>query len=183
MNEQLSALVDGELPKDQCEQLLADTRMENSLREAWTAYHLIGDVMRGTLPIGLDRERFERRLMREPAIVAPQVRREPHRERWVWSAAAGVAAVAFVGVVALPSLTSRTSFEPPTPVNVVSAPVSDPTPEPLVSAALPVATAVPRAKDVEDYLIAHQRFSPTFIIQGAVPYVRVVGEEARERNR
>ena len=40
---------------------------------------------------------------------------------------------------------------------------------------------VPAASGVEDYLLAHQRFSPSFAMQGAAPYVRLVDDTAKAK--
>jgi hypothetical protein len=42
---------------------------------------------------------------------------------------------------------------------------------------------VPVAVGVEDYLLAHQRFSPASSMQGVAPYVRTVSAERKGDGR
>jgi hypothetical protein len=52
-------------------------------------------------------------------------------------------------------------------------------PSPVVTTQLPEPplVAVPLAQGVGDYLLAHQRFSPSLAIGGIAPYIRSVTEE------
>jgi hypothetical protein len=45
----------------------------------------------------------------------------------------------------------------------------------------PVAANVPMPGEVNDYLLAHQNFSPRSNLQGVAPYVRTVSDSARPR--
>lgn len=103
-HETLSALIDGELTEDQLRFMLRRMDGHAALRASFSRYHLIGDGLRGELPLLAD-EDFAARVMRRietstPATVAvPKTRRHPHR--WLrWSAggaiAAGVAVAALV---------------------------------------------------------------------------------------
>jgi sigma-E factor negative regulatory protein RseA len=179
MSERLSAMVDDELPSDDAVRLIESVPDDPELAERWATYHLIGDALRGTQPAAMDMKRFAARMAAEPAIVAPRpIPLRPAapnraRTRTALSIAAGVAAVAFVGWVAAPSVFQGSQ---PLPA-VVTAPAA---PEQGVALAGRPAV-IPAAHGVENYLLAHQRFSPTFAIQGAVPYVRMVSEEQRGR--
>ena len=97
--------------------------------------------------------------------------------RHLMPAAAGVAAAGFVGAVAFmmpmqePSLTTPIAQAPqikPTP----AAKLTEPTPPPVP---LPAAT--------DDYLLAHQGYSPRNRLQGVAPYVRTVSGQALESKR
>jgi sigma-E factor negative regulatory protein RseA len=167
MNERLSALMDEELGDGEAESYLATLAGDESLRETWGVYHLIGDALRGHAGPSLPRA-FAERLAADPTALAP--RRAPRAgARTAWytlSAAASVAAVALVGWMALPL------FAPPT--ELASA-----TPAPIVATATVPPAPIPPAQGVADYLLAHQRFSPTSAMVGIAPYVRTVSE-ARE---
>lgn len=102
--ENLSALVDGELAGDQLRFMLRRMDGHAQLRSSWSRYHLIGDGVRGELPMLADDD-FAACVMQR--INAPEIlgetttrsRRHPHR--WLrWSAggaiAAGVAVAALV---------------------------------------------------------------------------------------
>jgi sigma-E factor negative regulatory protein RseA len=47
MQENLSALVDGELDDVETAKLLAALKQSEALQQEWHTYHLIGDVLRG----------------------------------------------------------------------------------------------------------------------------------------
>jgi sigma-E factor negative regulatory protein RseA len=167
MKERLSALMDEELGGAESEGCLDRLDRDGELRDAWSVYHLIGDALRGHASHGLPPS-FAERLAAEPTVLAPR-RAERAAQRNTWyalSAAASVAAVAMVGWMALPL------FEPPAQI------ASSQPPPALTTVALPPA-AVPAAEGVNDYLLAHQRFSPSSVMGGMAPYVRTVSE-ARE---
>ncbi len=50
INEQISSLVDGELPSEECELLRHRLAQDSELRATWRNYHLIRDAIRGGLP-------------------------------------------------------------------------------------------------------------------------------------
>jgi hypothetical protein len=82
------------------------------------------------------------------------------------SAAASLAAVALVGWMALAPQPQTT----PAPT-VAQAP---PEPPPII---------VPLPSTANDYLLAHQGFSPRIYLQGVAPYARTVSEQAVEPRR
>ncbi len=49
LREQLSALIDGELPSEECELLVRRISNSAELSRSWHAYHLIGDALRDQL--------------------------------------------------------------------------------------------------------------------------------------
>ncbi|MCU0897166.1 MAG: sigma-E factor negative regulatory protein [Burkholderiales bacterium] len=173
MKENLSAMLDGELDSDAAGRVCGRLREDAELRETWEAYALIGDALRGTAATGMSREAFAARLASEPTVLAPRaapaVRPAMRATRYALSAAAGLAAVGFVGWMALPALQGPG-------VDVARAPVAAPQ-ETAVVAATVAAPVVPAAQGVSDYLLAHQRFSPAFAMQGVAPYVRTVADE------
>jgi hypothetical protein len=57
-------------------------------------------------------------------------------------------------------------------------------PQEVATLGAPVVPAtVPAAQGVSDYLLAHQRFSPAFAMQGVAPYVRTVADEQQADGR
>ena len=173
MKENLSAMLDGELDSDAAARMCGRLRDDPELRQAWETYALIGDALRGTPATGLSRDAFADRLAGEPTVLAPRTatatRPVPRLARYALSAAAGVAAVGFVGWMAFPALQGSGP-------EIVKAPA--PPPQEVAVAAAPAApAAVPAAQGVSDYLLAHQRFSPAFAMQGVAPYVRTVSDE------
>jgi sigma-E factor negative regulatory protein RseA len=170
MKENVSAMMDGELADHECDQCVARFKADQGLRaETWDLYHLIGDALRGHAgPAVIDGVR--RRLAVEPVVLAPpraSAVRPSRRPAWyALSAAASVAAVGLVGWLALPQF----DFSPATS--------STPQVASVVETA-PATATVPPPEGVADYLLAHQRFSPSSQMGGIAPYVRTVAEEAR----
>ncbi len=157
MNEKLSAWIDGELESGAADQLPLQIRHSADLRGDWDCYHLIGDTLRGVQGPDLC-ARICAKLDAEPTVLAPQRRTKAEKaRRFALQAAASVAAVAFVGWMAMPGSQ----------------------PDALQVAAKPEVkqVAVPAGEGAKDYLLAHQRYSPSNAMQGVAPYVRTVAEE------
>lgn len=95
MKDQISALMDDEFDVEGSGHLLAAVKAGGELAECWSTYHLIGDAMRGQAFLQSDlKHRLMERLDKEPAILAP---RTAKKSPMLWSVAASVAAVMFVG--------------------------------------------------------------------------------------
>ena len=128
MKNQLSALIDGELEIDSADHLIASAKVGGELKQCWAHYHLIGDAMRGEMNTHHSLcSRVMGALENEPIIFAPNAHTasgasqeasidEPSRTSYssrysksyqgvknnkLWSIAASVAAVMFVGVMVL----------------------------------------------------------------------------------
>ena len=102
MKDQISALIDNEFEAGAAEHLITALKGDGELAECWSTYHLIGDVMRGEPPLRSDfRLRVMQRLEAEPTVLAPKARQHTHTPSFWMSAAASVAAVMFVGWMAL----------------------------------------------------------------------------------
>jgi sigma-E factor negative regulatory protein RseA len=185
--EQISALVDGELDGPQADALLALLARSKD-RTDWEIYHQIGDALRSdeaTPALSPDfSERLFARLDAEPVILAPipqqTIVATPARvtstssssknrlKRFAVPGMAAAAAVATVAFLTTPQLmvASRTT----TPAVLAAVP-SALTKAGLESApvAVPVATVATLATEpeevmlrdprIDDYLFAHQRFS------------------------
>jgi sigma-E factor negative regulatory protein RseA len=159
--DKISALMDGELDAPQADLQLARLKQDAEARASWDSYHLIGAAMRGEpmMTPNLAR-RLSDRLAQEPTVLAPR----PIAGRattYALSAAASIAAVAVVGWVAF--------HNPIAPQPEVAAAI--PAAEPAPAAQL---ASVPRDGTMNEYLMAHQGFSPSTAIQGLAPYVRTV---------
>src|SRR5215469_14907119 len=162
--EEISELMDGELDTERVEHACHALREVASM-EAWIYYHVIGDTLRGCSGLSPGfAERFAARLGAEPTVLAPPPRR-PAPAAVAWAVAASAAAVAVVGWVALTTM--------PVP--------------PAAVATVQQATAV-RAADVHrpvenEYLLAHQEYSPTTAIQGVRPTLRVIAADDQDARR
>jgi sigma-E factor negative regulatory protein RseA len=156
--EEVSSFMDGELDAER------GARICGALRESvplatWERYHAIGDLMRGcgNLSPGFH-ERFAATLGAEPTVLAP-ARMRPAPVTVAWALAASVAAVGVVGWVALTTM-------PVPPAAVATAPQ-----------AAAVRPADVHRPVVNEYLLAHQEYSPTTAIQGVRPYLRAVASD------
>jgi sigma-E factor negative regulatory protein RseA len=169
MNDRISALMDGEVDQKSAAQLIEALTRDAEAVRTWRNYHLIGDAMRGGLLLSEGfTERLAQRLAAEPTVLAPRrIRTESPRLFTVSAAAASLAAVAFVGWRAFAPQTGVA----PAPVAQIQAPVE----------AKPVLVPLPNAAN--DYLLAHQGFSPRVSLQGMAPYVLTVAEHPAEARK
>lgn len=173
MKAKISQLMDGELAGQEVASPLAALREDGEAREAWRTYHLISDALRDTRMLSRDfAARIATRLAEEPTVLAPAAQPAAAGERgrrFLLPAAAAAAAVALVGWLAfVPQKTQRAPAPVAQAPKVVPAAPKEPARVPL-----PVAT--------DDYLLAHQGYSPRNLLQGVAPYVRTVAGEAAAR--
>ena len=107
--ELISALADGQLQGEALALGVQAAAADARGREAWCAYHLVGEVLRTgrashCSPSEAFLARLQRRLHEEPAaVVLPAVpavvRQREAANDWLWKLAAGVASVAAVAAV------------------------------------------------------------------------------------
>ena len=153
MKDQLSALIDGEFDINAAEHLITSAKTGGELKSCWAHYHLIGDAMRGNVQMHHD---FSRRVMTalddertvlatnqsKTLLVSGNLSRYKKSTK-LWSLAASVAAVMFVGVMVF-----QQQFSQPESLSPVE-----------------IAQSVPT-----EYLQAHQAAAPTsaaYYIQSA----------------
>lgn len=169
MNDRISALMDGEVDEKSAAQTIEALARDAGAVRAWRTYHLIGDAMRGGMQLS-ERftERVAQRLAAEPAVLAPRRMRTEAPKLFTLSAlAASFAAVAFVGWMAF----APQQHAPAPVVAKVQPPV------------LAKPTIVPMPSSANDYLLAHQGFSPRVSLQGMAPYVLTVAEHPAEARK
>jgi sigma-E factor negative regulatory protein RseA len=164
----ISALMDGELSADDARRQIGNLKNDAALRKRWDDFHLIGDALRGEAQLSPQfSELVTRRLAAEPTVLAPRRLRSNVKRvtTYAMSAAASLGAVALVAWVAL-------SPAPPTNLaGPISVPASIPI-KPADTATTPA--SVPSEGNMNEYLLAHQGFSPSTAIQGLAPYIRSV---------
>lgn len=165
MNEQLSALLDGELTAHERDRLLQEMGRDPALRAAWERYHMIGASLRNDVGIVVNVDlaaRVGRQIAHEPLPMIRTVSRLPMRHFTRF--AGGLALAASVTAIAVFSFKSTLL---PDPLNVtVSAPAAD-------SAAVSK-TQVAQDSSLNALLVKHNEFSPAASINGMMPYVRLV---------
>jgi sigma-E factor negative regulatory protein RseA len=159
MNEQISALIDGEMSAEDAAHIIAAIETSAVAAGAWSQYHLIGDAMRGTGALSPD---FKQNLMLElelePTVLSPKplldqatevLAHSQSRLPAVWSIAASFAAVMVVGWIALQQQTHTDN----------------------VMAATTVAQNAPADAGIAaEYLLAHQATAPS----GSAYYIQSV---------
>lgn len=174
--EKISALMDGELEGQEAQQLLARLKQDEELVQGWYAFHVIGDALRGERALSQEfSQRMTARLTGEPTVLAPRPARTKQRfTAYALSAAASMSAVALVGWVAFFN-------NPLTPQpELASAPTPPPATAPAPSTQL---ASVQSEGEMNEYLIAHQEFSPSTAIQGLAPYIRGVSSTQQVKGR
>jgi len=178
MKERISELVDGELERHASAGLVDALKSEGEARDTWRSYHLIGDAMRDTRMLSPGfAQRVAAKLDAEPTVVAP-VRMAPSFQRprlQLLSAAASLAAVALVGWFAfgIQDDTTQVAKVAPPAVQVPG----------VQGQAQQVAAQVAPPDTANDYLYAHQGYSPRNSLQGVAPYVRMVSSETGVKKR
>ena len=171
--DRISALMDGELGEHDAKLEIARLKDDPQRRERWESFHVIGDAIRGerVLSAGFSAS-LSQRLAAEPTVLAPRAMARPGRRyaTYALSAAASLCAVALVAWVAVDpnGLHVQIAGTPPPPV--VATPVQ-------VSAPLASVSSDGR---MNEYLLAHQGFSPSTAIQGLAPYIRSVSATRAE---
>lgn len=172
MTIKISALMDGEASQSEIGEALSALARDPEARECWRTYHLIGDAMHGRVALSRDFDaRLRARLSGEPTVLAPRaIRSRRERSRWMaLSAAASVAAVVLVGWLAYG------------PRQAVVAPPVATAPSTLAEAKPRAPARVPLPSATNDYLLAHQIYSPRVTLQGLAPYIRTVSDEVVEK--
>jgi sigma-E factor negative regulatory protein RseA len=157
MKKEISALMDSEIFEDDAESLLDRIGRGTDAHKDWEVYHLIGDVLRQPDHIHCDLSAKVRERMRdEPTVLAPRSHAVKRKIRTVALSAA--ASLAAVGVVAWMSQQIGSETLPQMAMQ---------------NNALRPASIQIRPKS-NDYLMAHQEFSPSTDMNGGASYIRMV---------
>jgi sigma-E factor negative regulatory protein RseA len=185
MKSTISALMDGELGRHESAAPLDALKSDGEERDSWRAYHLIGDAMRDTRMLsGGFAARVAAKLAAEPTVMAPaRLVQRLERPRWqLLSAAASLAAVAMVAG----AWYAVQEAAAPGPQVAQVAPEAQQAQQQAQQEAqvaqttpAPPAAQVPPPDSANDYLYAHQGYSPRNSLQGMAPYVRMVSSESR----
>ncbi len=132
MKEKISALMDGDLAIEDAEYLMTAMKAKGEAAEAWSTYHLIGDVLRDD-PVMRSNltSHIMKEIAKQPVVLAPKASLLSKRPV-LWSVAASAAGIFFVGWMVLHQQV-RDSLAP-----------------------VEIAQNVP-----SEYLLAHQSMSPT----------------------
>lgn len=174
VHERVSVFADGETSDEQVDIALADLRNEEG-KAAWELYHQIGDLLRSDemavpLSAGFSAS-MAARLAKEPALLAPvlpvRVKKTGLRRLALPGVlAAAAAAVAFVGTPQL-MVAMQSSSAAGAPVAVVS---DNGVARTALNANAARAGTTMREQGIDEYLMAHQRFSPS--VYSSAQYAR-----------
>ena len=174
--DRISAFMDGETRQHEARQAILRLKQDAEYYESWHTFHLIGDVMRGDPLLHDDfTARLRGRLQQEPTVLAPRFNWHRMTTGLPLSAAAALAAVAAILTLVLTDNPLRSqpqlAVAPLAVAPLAVAPKSD-----TAAVAAPAAQPVQAANQgrINEYLMAHQEFSPSTALQGFAPYVRTV---------
>ena len=184
IDENISALMDGELNEAETGRLLDQLQRDAGLRTCWTRYHLISDTLRSDLTGHIKHNVATcviKALESEPIHFSPR-RATPHPSRFtphIFKPLAGFAVAASIAAVAVLSLQVTAPLQTTYPVNLAGlsgtsplAQVSKATDRSRWSAGRP---SVESKLDI--YLANHNQYSMSTEMQGMLPYARIVGYE------
>ncbi len=165
--DRISAFMDGETRQRETEQAILHLKQHQEHLESWHTFHLIGDAMRGEPILRNDfTMRLTRRLQQEPTVLAPRFTwRKPMN--LALSAAASLAAVAVI----LTLVITENPLQPQPQLAIAPKPEII---QNIQTVALPQPVATANQGRINEYLMAHQEFSPSTALQGIAPYVRTV---------
>lgn len=161
MNQKISVLMDGELFEDEVPSCLVGIKQDAAARQDWAIYHLIGDVLRQPDYVTRDLSASVRDQMKdEPVVLAPRGYRVQQKSRNF--ALAIAATLAAVGVVSWMSLQIGPESNLPSVAQQ--------------SALRPASMQI--KPSANEYLMAHQEFSPSTDMNGGASYIRMASYSA-----
>lgn len=134
LNEQLSALLDGELPDSEAELCLKRLERNAPLRATLGRYALIGEALKATAPVAAAPPDFAARV--NAALDAPLEAAPMSARAALWRSAGGLGVAAAVGALAL-VLVGRGTPQPAAPLAVVGSTA------PVVANVRPAAAPLP----------------------------------------
>ncbi len=176
LREQLSAMMDGELPETEQALLMARLQRDPELRRSWARYHMIGDSLRGQHLVPEDigiADAVTGALQTEPA------HRVGHAAllRKAAKPIAGLAVAASVAVVAVLSLQQVG----PDASGSGAIPMAQAPAVPATLVRAPQDNSAATAAQLNQYLVNHNEFAAGTGVRGMLPYVRIVGFDSDSR--
>ena len=131
----------------------------------WDTFRLIGDAVRGEYRLSKDfSQRVTQPLAQEPIVLAPRRSAVKRITDYALSVAASLSAIALLGWIAF---FNNPLTPQPEIVNALNTPLA-------AGARSTQLASVPGDGTMNEYLIAHQEFSPSTAIRGLAPYLRSV---------
>ncbi len=157
MKQEISALMDGEMFEDQAEAFLVKLKRHPEAWQDWENYHLIGDALRQPDHVCKSfGKSFHQRLQAEPIVFSPYKHTSQRVRNFALSAVASVMALALVAWMSLQ-------------VGNETAPVPQ-----VAEVQYRNNTIMPASAQANDYLMAHQEFSPSAEVHVSAPFIHTV---------
>ena len=173
MKDKISALMDGELDRIDMADTISQIKESEELRNQWSTYHLIGDVLRQPAMSPPDINlNIRNEVDIDPIALTPDIPKEKNSQIFAFAIAASmVAAVAAVtwmsGQTMERPLTDGPSLQAVAPT-VTTAPILAQKEEPKTDK---LVLQDPASIRINDYMFAHGEFTA---IRGVSPYMRTV---------
>ena len=205
MKNKISALMDGELDSTDVADTITQVKKTEELRNEWSTYHLIGDALRQPEMSTLDiASGIRKKLAIEPTVLILEPPKEKKGQVFAFAVAASmltaVAAVTWMGgqtmdqpldrvadkaalqtavktesaeptVITVPVLAQKEEFKTDKSV-LQTAAQADSDVSPITA---PIQLN-PAPIQLNDYMFAHEEFSPRTAIRGVSPYMRTVAD-------
>lgn len=170
MKSKVSALMDGELDKQDALNIIEVVRRSDELQEEWESYHLIGDALRQSSRLSMNiSSSVSQKLKTEPTVLfpnnTPSIPKQQKHKVFAFSMAASVVVIS-AWVIMYNS--SYESHQPMVAEN--SSQDSNLTIVPMMVSS-PTAVGNYPPAEINDYLLVHREFSPGTNMRGQVTNV------------
>ncbi len=170
MNEKISQLIDQELDPGQRNKVFDRICNDDSAKNAWQCYHLIGSVIRAEVSsTGSDLSRLiEQKLDSEPTVLAPLRINKPDasQSKAVWKSAGLLAIAASLALAAVVTL----------------APVErDDTGNKLITGSETRGQAVRFSREFDEMLVEHAQFTASAGLNGLIAYAKLISDQQLEQ--
>lgn len=178
--EQLSALLDGELPEAEVPMALRRMARDTALRDTTLRYSLIGDALRNELPQGRPAGLVDRVREGLEGAAAPVVPAQPAQPARWGRLAGGFAVAASVALVALVALPGRDADERLPAISATE--VASPVPEQRTVVPPAYTRAAGGGPDrLTRYYVNHSEYAPAVSGRGTLTRIIIIQpEQARE---
>ena len=176
MKSKVSALMDGELDKQDALNVIEVLSKNDDLQEEWETYHLIGDTLRQSSRLSLSiSSGVSQKLEIEPTVLSPNtpnILKQQKHKIFAFSMAASVIAMISAWLI-MHNLSEPQQVivaeHPNQDSNLTVAPI-------MVSTPTAVSNYPHPPVEINDYLFVHREFSPGVTMRGQVTNVHTVTE-------
>jgi negative regulator of sigma E activity len=174
MNEKISALMDGEMTREDASRVIKSLGADAAGRDQWDCYHLIGATLRNEASPSTvaRRQAIFDRLAAEPTILAPNAMAKMANEKRMRYALAAAASIVTLSAVAVVALRTQSGTQVAPVEMVQKAP-----PAVLVENVTGKSRSGAEGQRVNDYLVMHRQFAnPSALQQATLVQPRAAGD-------